>query len=78
MATRDRQFFDIREEKAITDYVSVIADSRFTLNHELLRGIWPMRGRHAKQTKAGTVGPYDMLRRLQTLERASKAVVEDH
>ena len=29
-------------------------------------------------SKVGTVGPYDMLRRQQTLEWANKEVVKDH
>ena len=33
MATRDGLFCDIRREEAITDYLSMIADTRFILNH---------------------------------------------
>ena len=38
-AARDRQLFDIGEEKAIAQHAGVMADAGFPLNHELLRGI---------------------------------------
>ena len=35
MAARDRHFFDPRRKKAIADYINIMADPRFQLNHEL-------------------------------------------
>lgn len=38
-AARDRQLFDVGEEKAIAEHAGVMADAGFPLNHELVRGI---------------------------------------
>ena len=36
-AARDRQLFDIGEEKAIANYIGIMADAGFPLNHQLFK-----------------------------------------